>query len=180
MTRYLFRLLPLLIVGTASCEDTPSRAGETKPLRLFVFPREVEPLGQATVAVEVEACEGACTVCLRVQREGATAALLGPPGVPLAKDSGLVAIPGQEESLLASMVYVAPTGEGSEVIAATLFEGTRCSGDILDTTTARVVIRNEGVEQPKPPNDGGLADAASRQPLLDAQGADADAQGASD
>lgn len=143
----LFAQVAALLLFPAGCDGEDETTVQSKPLRLFVFPNEVEPLGQATVAVEVDSCTD-CSICLTVHRHDKSVALLGPAGLPLERDGSLVIIPAKDTSTLTSIVYSAPLQEGSELISATLREEPGCSGRIVDTTTARVLVRRVGPLEP--------------------------------
>jgi len=146
-----------------------------KSLRLFVFPNEIEPLGEATIAVETEPCPD-CNVCLR-SGDADRGRVLGPPGSELEQANGLVVIAADAANTLTSLVYRAPNREGSDVIAASLVrptsEASPCQGDLIDTTTARVITRKpsaadseesdagpaEPVPEPELPDAGDASDA---------------------
>lgn len=142
-----------MLVVLACSDESSGNDGDPPGFALFVFPNEVEPLGQATVAVEVgpSACnDRECTICLGVPKVEGAGLLFGPPGAADPGGSPVVQLSTDDTNSLTSMTYQAPNREASEVISAALYErGKDCSnpdGTPLRTTTERVTIRRPSAD----------------------------------
>lgn len=148
--RGLPRWPTMLVVLAFGCDENAASGRDVTPsLSLFVFPNEVEPRGQATVAVELRegACPdaGGCVICLGVPKSEGAGLLFGPPGSADPAGSPVVQMSTKDSNSLTSITYQAPDREASEVVSAALYEADKdCSvpgGDPLATTTERVTIR---------------------------------------
>lgn len=156
------KLIPVLFMGALWCSCDNGEDDGSSPLvadlQAFAFPNTIEPSGQATIAVKVNNADckdkSSCVVC--VGMPGGGGHLFAPAGIDV-EDGKSIAL--QANALaLNSLVYVAPNHEGSEVLSAALFKDSvlegqtpTCSGlsagNLIATTTVRVVIKNPPPEE---------------------------------
>ena len=163
------KLMPVLFMGALLCSCDNGESDHSSPLvaelQAFAFPNTIEPSGQATIAVKVNSthCKDKSTCVVCVGMPGGGGHLFAPAGIDV-EDGKSIAL--QADALaLNSLVYVAPNHEGSEVVSAALFKDSvtggqkpTCSalsaGNLIATTTVRVVIKNP------PPDEEEMDDSA--------------------
>src|SRR5689334_12476779 len=107
MRSALASLLALSLLGSGGCDAPDAYDIEPAKLRLFAFPREVEPGGQATVTVEVDVAD--ChTVCVGLPATPDGGRLFPPPGVQV-PPAASISLPSEGRAVLQSITYVAPS-----------------------------------------------------------------------